>query len=118
MGICRLQPVPSDASNGPDSRRSWLGNLPIDPREPVYVCWHSAQPSAIVTNWGTFVAVWDNLWYPFDAMSVFDETAAWAVVLGPESYAAFVRPGPVDPSLPASDPAWGSLLIRAAPDES
>ncbi len=38
-----------------------------------------------------FAEVWDDLWYPFDRLCVFDETRQWAVLLGPEEQAVFIE---------------------------
>lgn len=82
-----------DAEHG----ASWLRALPVDAGEQVYVCWATAGRSvAVVTDWATFTEVWDDLWYPFDRVCVFDESLAWALLLGPEEQAQFIQRSPTD----------------------
>jgi len=81
-------------NNAEDEKRigRWLSSIPILSEEKIYVCWVNADPStAIITSWETFKRVWDSLWYPFDAMSIFDETLKWAILLGPEENAVYVE---------------------------
>gem|GEM_PF-5600687 len=42
-------------------------------------------------DWSTFVEVWDDFWYPFDRLCVFDEMQQWAVLLRPEAQAVFIE---------------------------
>lgn len=72
----------------------WLRELPMSPRQEVYLCWEAGDGVAAVTDWATFVKVWDDLWHPFDRLCAFDETENWAVVFGPEEEAVFVERAP------------------------
>jgi hypothetical protein len=94
-----------------ERERSWFQSVSIPTQEEVYLVWVSAGTAAI-TDWGTFVQVWDDLWYPFDTLCIFDESHQWGVLLGPEERAIFVRRGPVDPRLPKTDPAYGLALFQ------
>jgi hypothetical protein len=49
---------------------------------------------AAVIDWGTFTEIWDDLWYPFDWMCVFDDTNEWAVLFGPGEIARFAEKSP------------------------
>lgn len=60
----------------------WFRELPIEPTRQVYVCWGVGEGVAAVTDWGAFVEVWDDLWYPFDWMCVLDDTMEWVVLFG------------------------------------
>jgi hypothetical protein len=71
--------------------QKWLRELPIPTSQDVYLCWQVGEGVAAATDWSTFVEVWDDLWYPFDRLCVFDETRQWAVVLGPEEQAVFIE---------------------------
>jgi hypothetical protein len=70
----------------------WLGHLPLDDQIGVYVCWlhfGTNRGIAVITDWGTVKEAWDDLWYPFDILSVFDDSLDWTVILGPEEEALF-----------------------------
>jgi hypothetical protein len=72
--------------------RSWFLGLPIESSEQIYVHWANVEPTTtIVTEWATFREVWDSLWYPFDALDVFDDTLAWAVLMEQEEQALYVE---------------------------
>lgn len=71
--------------------RKWFGELPIASSQEIYLCWQVGDGIAAVTDWGTFTAIWTELWYPFDRMCVFDEGRQWAVVFGPEEHAVFIE---------------------------
>jgi hypothetical protein len=91
--------------------KQWYRRLPIAPENEVYLCWAVGEGVAAVTDWHTFTDVWDDLWYPFDRMCVFDDSRDWALLLGMEEYAVFIERGPVDPLLPKSDPTYGMCLV-------
>ncbi len=55
------------------------------------MCWQVGHGVAAVMDWSMFAEVWDDLWYPFDRLCVFDETRQWAVLLGPEEQAVFIE---------------------------
>ena len=69
--------------------RQWFRNLPIGPACEVYLCWGDA--TAAVVDWGTFAEVWDDLWYPFDNLAVFDEMHDWWLVFGPDEEVIFLE---------------------------
>ena len=69
----------------------WFASLPIRCDESVYVHWSHVEPTALITTWSLFRSIWNSLWYPFDSMEVFDETGAWAVLLGQEELAWFME---------------------------
>jgi len=71
--------------------KRWLLELPIPPNQEVFLAWQVSDGVAAVTDWSTFVEVWDDLWYPFDRLCVFNETRQWAVLLGPEEQAVFIE---------------------------
>ena len=77
---------------------AWFEALPVDPATRVVVCWNAAGGVAVVSNWETFLAAWDDFWYPFDLLCVFDASGDWAVLFGPGEEARFaekaVRPIP------------------------
>lgn len=82
---CSLAPINS-ADN--ENIQRWFQKLPINHKETVYVNW--GDNVAIVTEWYTFTNVWFSLWYPFDAVEVFDDTLSWAALFGPEEIATFI----------------------------
>jgi hypothetical protein len=53
------------------------------PAQDVYLCWAIGEGVAAITDWETFIEIWDDLWHPFDRLCVFDETREWAILLGP-----------------------------------
>jgi hypothetical protein len=71
--------------------KKWFGELPVPANQEIYLCWQVGDGVAAVTDWATFIEVWDDLWYPFDRLCVFDETRQWAVLLGPEERAVFIE---------------------------
>lgn len=71
--------------------RQWFGDLHIDRDREVYLCWAIGGGVVAVTNWGTFLGTWGDLWYPFDRMCVFDDTREWAVLFGPEEEVSFLE---------------------------
>lgn len=71
--------------------QKWFRELPIAASQDVYLCWQVGEGVAAATDWSTFVEVWNDLWYPFDRLCVFDETRQWAVLLGPEEQAVFME---------------------------
>lgn len=85
LAVTREQSL--EASGLPDDAgcRDWFRVLPINLDEQVYLCWNGDDGGvAAATNWGTFLKHWEDLWYPFDELVVFDETRGWAVLFGPE----------------------------------
>lgn len=72
-----------------ESVKLWFRKLPIASNDEIYLCWE--RDVAAVTDWSTFVNVWDDFWYPFDRLYVFVDSLQWAVVLGPEEEADFVE---------------------------
>ena len=80
----------SGASDNAECDR-WFRELPIGPTQQVYVCWGNGGGVAVVTDWGTFTEVWDDLWYPFDWMCVLDDTLEWAVLFGPGEIVRFAE---------------------------
>jgi len=96
----------------------WLQTLPIAMTERVYVYritkeWEAMGCPTFVVSWHDFALdVWYYTWNVFDVITVIDDTARWAVIIGPESFAVFVTEGPVDSHLPKSDPAYGLGLLR------
>ena len=103
-----------EENGGPngDRLKRWFRRLPNANDVECYLCWHVGEGIAAVTDWATFTEVWQDLWYPFDRLCVFDETLDWALLLGPEEYAVFIERGPVNPHLPSSDPAYGLPLVQ------
>lgn len=82
----------SGASREEDDRiRRWFRDLPIDHAQEVYLCWGLGDGVGAITDWGTFTEIWDDLWYPFDRLCVFDETRQWAVLFGPEEDVLFLE---------------------------
>lgn len=77
--------------------KKWFRELPIPANQEVYLCWQVGDGVAAVTDWATFVEVWDDLWYPFDRLSVFDETHQWGVLLGPEEKALLIERSVLQP---------------------
>lgn len=90
--------------------QGWLTTLPVHPRESVYVSW--GNRAAIVTEWSTFVGVWDSLWYPFDVLDVFDDSLSWGVLFGPEQFAVMVEQGAVNPDSDTYSEDAGYGLVR------
>jgi hypothetical protein len=90
--------VSLEGENDSDRERvkRWFRELPIPSNQDVYLWWQVGDGVAAVTDWATFIEVWDDLWYPFDRLCVFDQTREWAVLLGPEERAVFIerRGGP------------------------
>jgi hypothetical protein len=74
--------------------KAWLRGLPIPANQEVYLCWQVGGGVAAATGWTTFMEVWDDLWYPFDRLCIFDETRQWAVLFGPEEQAVFIERNP------------------------
>jgi hypothetical protein len=101
LRVVRRRSLADDGDSESDRTRQWLRELPIDPSREVYVCWGLGDGVAAVTDWGTFVAIWDDLWYPLDRVCIFDEARDWAIVFGPEEEVSFWAPAsrPVDPAL-------------------
>lgn len=93
--------------------RQWLSQLPINPQEQVYVSW--GNNAAVATDWITFSMVWENLWYPFDVLDVFDDSLNWAVLFGPEEFAVFIKPGAVVAQSKTYEHDAGHSLVRAFP---
>jgi protein phosphatase len=87
-----------------DSQRikAWLRGLSISPESEIYLSWANEGVAAF-TDWATFTIAWNDLWYPFDRLSVFDDSSDWAVILGPEEYAVYIASRQADPQLPAKD---------------
>jgi hypothetical protein len=75
-----------------DAVKTWLRGLPIDPRGDVYLCWSTMDGAVVVTDWDAFVESWDDFWYPFDCLFLFDESHSWLVAFGPEEEAGFLGP--------------------------
>ncbi len=69
----------------------WFRALPIEPTREVYLCWDMGGGVAAVIDWGTFTEIWDDLWYPFDRMCVFDDTLGWVVLFGADEIARFAE---------------------------
>jgi hypothetical protein len=84
------KPISLEEKN--DATKSWFLNLPIASNSQVYLCWSTHEGLAAVTSWRTFVDYWDDFWYPFDFLFIFDETRNWAVCLGSEEIAVFLQP--------------------------
>ena len=82
-----------EASGPPEHAecRRWFRELPIEPAQQVYLCWGIGDGIAAVTDWAAVTETWDDLWYPFDRMCVFDDTLKWALVFGPEEVARFAE---------------------------
>lgn len=89
--------------------RRWLDNLPVTRDTEVYVVW--ARQTALVTRWETMAAIWDDLFYPFDEMNVFDDTLGWALLLGQEECAVFARPGAAVDAIHGDVDPCGRCLI-------
>ena len=90
--VAREVSLEGDDPPGGGSIRRWFHGLPIDPSSEVYLCWSTLGGTTAVTDWGTFIEFWDDFWYPFDYLFLFDETHAWLVTLGVEERAAFLQP--------------------------
>lgn len=69
----------------------WLKSIPIDSTEQVYCCWRNDV--AVIVTWGILMQVWEDLWYPFDIIDVFDESLMWAILIGPEEFAVYIEHG-------------------------
>lgn len=67
----------------------WLSALPIASDEQVYIHW-ATHRAAIMTDWATFQAYWNSFVYPFDAVTLFDDSLDWALLLGQEERAWFL----------------------------
>lgn len=87
----------SGSPGGDEGVRNWFRALPIEPDRDVYLCWNQGGGVAAVTDWRTFVDIWSDLWYPFDALAVFDEGRRWAVLFGPDEEVTYL---PEMPALP------------------
>lgn len=102
--------------------RNWLLNLPIHVDEEIYLYWKTMDwrqkgCPALVTTWGAFAqSLWNVVWNPFDFVTAIDDSADWALILGPEPFVIFIEKGGIDPGLPRSDPAYGLGLIRVRPN--
>jgi hypothetical protein len=105
----------SDDLPGDALVRRWLAGLPIGAGEAVYVSWGNG--AVLVTDWETCVEVWDSLFYPFDTVDVFDDTLAWAVLMGPEEWAVFVVGGAGNSAaVQYADPGGLRLVQFGRPD--
>lgn len=91
-----------------DADYEWFSAIPIAPNERVYVSWRNDV--TLVTSWESFIAHWEDTWYPFDTVDVFDETMRWAVLIGPEECAVYAEA--VEPGSPEGDP--GFCLVRTS----
>jgi hypothetical protein len=94
VGDLSIDRVQSLEESGPPQDAEcyrWFRELPIESTQHVYLCWGIGEGVAAVTDWGTFLEVWDDLWYPFDRMCVFDDTINWAVLFGPEEIVRFAE---------------------------
>ena len=83
--------VESGDAEGDAEIRRWFEELGINREQHVYLCWNAAGGVAAITDWGTFLETWSDLWYPFDHLCVFDETSKWALLFGPEEEVAFLE---------------------------
>lgn len=91
----------------------WLTFLPIIGSEGIYISWGDDQP--VATAWDIFIQLWDDFWYPFDVVNIFDDTLQWAVLLGPEEWAVhIVRKGFGD--APDDANVGASLVQAVVPD--
>ena len=102
---CRLDDTSKQAV------QEWFASLPIRPSEQVYVSWCGNPPAVAVMPWSIFTRRYDDFWYPFDRLAVYDDTLEWAVLLGPEERAIFILRGGVAPETPESDPSRGLCLF-------
>jgi hypothetical protein len=93
--------------------KCWFRSLPIVPVEQVSVSW--SDDVALVTEWATFIEIWDSLWYPFDTLTIFDDFRTWAVLMGPEEHAVLVQSGSADPHAADYPYRAGYDLIRSQP---
>jgi hypothetical protein len=91
--------------------REHLLSLPIRGSEEVYVSW--SNDAALISDWSTFCLIWDDLWYPFDVIEVFDDSLDWAVLMGPEEYAIYVESGHIREDMPDIELTYGHLLIQS-----
>jgi hypothetical protein len=95
--------------------KEWLLQLPIKGTEQVYVNWYN--DAAVALLWEHFAAAWDCFWYPFDILTVFDDSMNWAVLLGPEEWAVYIERGSVSVESSAQDRDSGKNLIRPFPQD-
>jgi hypothetical protein len=96
----------------------WLLSLPIPGDELVYLvrktaAWRIEGCPVVAVPWEPFARdLWHILWGPNDYMALVDDSADWAVIIGPEPFAIFAERGAVNPGLPENDPAYGFGLLR------
>ncbi len=78
----------------------WFSGLNLDDAESIYCCWsHVRGNPAVVTDWSVLKTYWNSFFYPFDTITVFDETLDWAVLFGMEENAVYAVRGGVDPNV-------------------
>lgn len=113
MSHCSLE---GTNTSNEDRIQHWFRQLPIKGTEQLYISWGDSV--AIITEWAIFTEIWDNLWYPFDAVDIFDETMDWAVLFGPEEFAVFLASGSVDSQTKAYSELTGYGLMRAPAEDN
>ena len=93
--------------------QQWLrSELPESTR--VYVSWGD---SAAIAPREILVAYYDSFFYPFDTLDVFDDSADWAVLFGPEEWAVSIRRGGVPDTHADYDYLAGLDLVRCYPPQ-
>jgi hypothetical protein len=78
------------AAGDPARVRAWLVTLPVEPEASVLASWD--VETAVVTDWQTFVAYWDDFCYPSsDDVTVWNPQGAWYLCYDHEEVFRFGR---------------------------
>ena len=81
------------AAGDPARVRDWLATLPVEPTATVLASWD--VETAVVTDWQTFVAYWDDFCYPSsDDVTVWNPQGAWYLCYDHEEVFRFGRRAP------------------------
>jgi hypothetical protein len=71
-------PLSFRTDEAPGAVRRWLLELPVDASAVVVLSWNRA--TALVTDWTTFVAHWDDFCYPAsDDVTIWSPNGAWTL---------------------------------------
>jgi hypothetical protein len=94
--------------------RDWIRTLPVPANRRVFVVWFNYYLS-LETDFEIFATYWNDFYYPFNVIAVFDDALDWAVLMGPEEGAVFVERGPVHGTLTDDPKSIEGILYETYP---
>lgn len=91
FAVTREQSLEASGARDDGGCQVWFRDLPIAPDDRVFLSWSMGEGVAAVTDWETFRETWEDLWYPFDELFLFDDIGDWVVRFGPDEVVRFAE---------------------------